>query len=97
MCIRDRFVTPEAGAQRGVFVSTLASILDGRRVGHALEFFNSRYAGLSSTLNTSLNAWAKERKKINPTEFALQWLAVNDARNYALVGDPAIRLASPAT
>jgi hypothetical protein len=90
------FATPEAGPQRGVFSGTLASLLDGRRVGHAMEFFNSRYAGIASSLTTRLNDYAKSRKKIKPTELAALWIATNDARSYAVLGDPAVRLPTPA-
>ena len=86
------FVTPEAGAQRHVFANTLSSLADGRRVGHAIEFLNSRYAGMGSSLSTRLNEYAKVRKKIKPADLATLWIATNDARNYAVLGDPAVRL-----
>jgi len=91
------FSAPEAGPQRGVFVSTIASILDGRRVGHALEFFNSRYAGIGSSLANLLETYARQRKKPPRDELAEKLIATNDARNYMLLGDPAVRLSTSIT
>jgi hypothetical protein len=90
------FVTPHAGAQRGPFVSTLATLLDGWRVGHALEALNARYAGRAATLTGHLNTYAKSRLKIKPAEMAELWMATNDARNYAVLGDPAVRMSRSA-
>ena len=86
------FISAHAGAQRGVFVSTLASMLDGWRVGHALEALNSRYAGMAATLTTQMDRYAKYRTKIKPADLADLWIATNDARNYAILGDPAVRI-----
>jgi hypothetical protein len=91
------FSTPEAGAQRGPFVSTLASILDGRRVGHALEPFNSRYAGMGASLANILQVYARRRKRPPTRELAAKWIATNDARNYTLIGDPAVRISAART
>ncbi|HEX8082894.1 MAG TPA: C25 family cysteine peptidase [Solirubrobacteraceae bacterium] len=90
------FVSANAGPQRGVFAGTLASILDGRRVGHALEFFNSRYAGMASTLASHLDRYHRHGLKTKPDELTSLWIAANDARNYTLLGDPAVRLDPPA-
>jgi hypothetical protein len=75
-----------------VFESTLAGILDGRRVGHALEHFNLRYAELSSDLGARIEEVLCYDAECPDSELAQLWIACNDARNYAIAGDPAVRL-----
>jgi hypothetical protein len=79
-------------AHLDVFESALASILDGRRVGHALEHFNLRYAELSADLNARLEEMLCYDVACPDSELAQLWIACNDARNYALAGDPAVCL-----
>ena len=85
------FAWPGAGAQTEVFESTIESLLSGKPIGLAMEYFNERYAELSTVL-------ADEVEKIefdeayDPYDVAGLWTANNDARGYALLGDPAVRL-----
>jgi hypothetical protein len=86
------FTWPGVGDTLEDFRSVLASIAKGRRVGNALEFLNVRYAHLSATLSDlQENAtWDPP----NDTQVAALWTARNDARNYVILGDPAVRLQS---
>lgn len=79
-------------AHLDVFESTLTSILDGKRVGHALEHFNLRYAELSADLSARLEEMLCYDAECPDSELAQLWIACNDARNYAIAGDPAVRL-----
>lgn len=80
-------------AHLDVFESVIAGILEGKRVGHALEPFNLRYAELSSDLATRIEEMQYHNAAPDEHELAQLWTFRNDARNYALAGDPAVRLA----
>jgi hypothetical protein len=83
--------------QLAVFRSALWLLMKGHRIGYALEHLNQRYAQLSTLVSEALDGRKRWKEvEINDEtnkELAVLWLANNDARSYAVMGDPAIRAA----
>jgi hypothetical protein len=77
---------------REVFESTLAEVLSGFRIGAAMERFGERHGQLAAML-----AAARQRRElgleVDVEEYADLLTATHDARNYVVLGDPAVRLA----
>jgi DNA/RNA endonuclease G (NUC1) len=82
----------EAGRQIQAFEDALRLLMEGAPVGHATEAINQRYADVSTGLNILLDRVRREGYQADPFDLARQWTASNDARGYAVVGDPAVRL-----
>ena len=77
---------------REVFETTMAELLSGYPVGAAMEHFGERHGSLAGML-----AAARQRRQygepVDAKEYADLITATHDARNYVVLGDPAVRLA----
>ena len=72
------------------FKSMVQALLNGKPAGFATEYFNERYAEISSLLTEELQNTSPENQ--DDVKIAGMWTSNNDARNYAFLGDPAVRL-----
>jgi len=81
------------GANRSTtaFESALLSLMDGYPIGYAVEAINQRYAELSTELTDIINE-IQFGITVEPLELASKWTANNDAKNYIILGDPAVRM-----
>jgi hypothetical protein len=91
---KESFAWPGAGKQIQAFEDAVKRVLNGDPVGYAMEPFNVRHADLSVSLSDLLQdlEWGLDLDK---AQLASMWATRNDARNYVVVGDPAVRLSLP--
>lgn len=85
-----------AGESRGArhIESMVKYLLDGFPVGHAMDWLNERHAELASELTEALD---ERREPVSgsvedPLWLTHTWRAHADARNFVVLGDPAVRL-----
>ncbi|MEP0873495.1 C25 family cysteine peptidase, partial [Trichocoleus desertorum AS-A10] len=74
--------------QWAVFQSALTCLIRRCPVGYAMEYFNQEYAELASDCNLGIQNDKKKDKEI-----AELWTRSHNARNFAIFGDPAVRVA----
>jgi len=77
-------------AQTQPFENILARIVDGHPIGDALDQFNVIQGQRAARLAEELEE-IKFGKDVDPFDLSVLWMARNDARNYALLGDPAVK------
>jgi hypothetical protein len=86
------FYSEKAGAQLQGFQDVMGRLLRGDRLGQATDQFDVRRAALASQLTDVLQERGYGNKKISDQDIVNLWIARNDARNYIILGDPAVRL-----
>jgi hypothetical protein len=77
--------------QLEAFEAAFRMLQEGFPVGYAMSWFSDRYAEISTQITEVLQKGPL--KESDRVRLAALWTANNDARNYAVLGDPAVRLA----
>ncbi len=86
----------KAKGHRAVFESTLGMLFEDYPIGAAFDFFNERHASASVQLNSLLSD-KRRSLKVSDIDLVRMWTVNNDARDYIILGDPAVRLCVPGT
>lgn len=74
------------------FGFALAMLLRGKPVGYAVTAFNQKYSDLSTDLLSMIEDLEEDDVSPDPEDLGDLWICRNDAQNYAIIGDPAVRL-----
>jgi hypothetical protein len=85
------FSSDQQAPQAQAFRAVIRGLLKGDRIGYATDQFTARWAALSTSTTDSLLQVAMG-KNVLTQELARQLAARNDARDYVVLGDPAVRL-----
>lgn len=85
------FFSNKFGQQTNAFETCLHTLMAGRRLGFAMDTFATRHAALAVGLNLMLNN-IRYGARIPAHEVANLWTMQHDARNYVILGDPAVRV-----
>lgn len=80
----------------GTFDSTLGKLFEGYPIGDAMDYVNLRHASASVML-ASLLQQMRHKINVSPYQLLTNWTVNNDARDYIILGDPAVRLCVPET
>lgn len=86
------FFSQQTGAQTAAFADCCAALFARQPIGAAMESFAQRLTEAASTLVAGLEP-RELGGKVGAAELAQLWTMHNDAKCYAIVGDPAVRLA----
>lgn len=82
-----------AGPQIATFRNSIGTILSGAPVGHAMsKYFGAKFAELSALLLSATSPTASAAMKLTDRDLVNRWIDRNDAQNYLLLGDPAVRI-----
>lgn len=85
------FSAPGVPAQTQRFESVLGRLMRGDRLGLATDQFNMVQGALAAQLAQRLED-IRFGYQMTSSELSSLWVARNDARNYGVLGDPAVRL-----
>ena len=72
-------------------LTEIGRILSGEPVGNSTKDFSDKYAVLSAELLSELDE-SQPGGKPKDSELAWKWIERNDAQNYVVLGDPAVRV-----
>lgn len=75
------------------FENVLSRLLNGRRAGHAMEYFGLLGATLGARIAAMQHSAANPmRRPIDDAEWAYTFMCWHNARNFILLGDPAVQM-----
>lgn len=89
---RCSFEWPGSEGQAQAFEEMIRFLLNGRRVGDAMEPFGLRYAGQATEVVDRLREERDWQFATNNEDIARYWIAAYDTRGFVVIGDPAVRL-----
>ncbi|HXU34410.1 MAG TPA: hypothetical protein VN851_27870, partial [Thermoanaerobaculia bacterium] len=81
-------------AQPQVFLDLGIQLMRGDPVGWATERLGQFFGTHAGHMNEKWQTHALSQE-VDPDEFTVQWSATKNARNFALLGDPAVRIRLP--
>ena len=85
------FTWREEGGHVQVYNDILKQLMDGLPVGWAMEAMGAYHGSLAASLN-EMRAMLPFHKPEDYAIYADLWRETNDARNFVVLGDPAVRL-----
>ena len=85
------FQDQNGGSQTDGLRDVVARLLSGERIGQATDSFNLRWAAIATQLSDR-QLDMQRNVKFPPRLLSKLWIARNDARNFIIIGDPAVRL-----
>lgn len=90
--------TPKtAGPQILTFRNSIGYMLSGAPVGHTLSNqFSARFTALSTLLLNATSPTTPAALRLPDKDLVSAWIERNDAQNYVLLGDPAVRIRAEA-
>ncbi len=85
------FLGDKGGSQTQGFRDVIGRLLRGDRIGQATDVFNTRWAALSVQLSEA-QLDLQHGADVSLKALGRMWVARDDARNFMILGDPAVRL-----
>lgn len=86
------FQAGRSAPQTQEFRDVMTRVLRGDRIGQCTDQFNLRWAVLSAELTDTQRQRQMLPGQVSDAVLANRWVARDDARNYLILGDPAVRL-----
>ena len=85
------FLGDRGSSQSQGFRDVIGRLLRGMRIGNAADEFNKRWAALSAELSER-HLQLLNGIDVSLTTLGRLWVARDDARNFLVLGDPAVRI-----
>jgi hypothetical protein len=85
------FQGQRGGSQIQGFRDVISRLLNGQRIGQATDMFNLRWAAIATELS-DMQADLARGSDVSLRRLGNLWVSRDDARNFIVLGDPAVRL-----